>query len=98
MSICELKSSNGIVDDLPGILSELKKYFSSLYSESTIRCYVNEYLANVELPKLEKHQAKICDKDIAEEEFKTSLNTILIINLLVSMVFLMSFTKYFWVN
>ena len=74
-AVFKLQSANGIITDQKEILTRLKNFYSSLYSEEN-NCDFNidDYLLHINLPTLNTEEAKLCDLEISENECWLTLN------------------------
>ena len=60
-----------IAYDDKDILNEISKYYTNLYSGNTISTPItDDYLNNIDLPKLSGKEIKICDNPFSETKFK----------------------------
>ena len=70
-----MQSANGVTTDQKEILTLLKNFYSSLYSEENSSDFnIDEYLFHINLPTLKTEETKLCDLEISENECWLSLN------------------------
>ena len=68
-AVFKLQSANGMTTDQKEILTRLKNFYSSLYSEEN-----NSDLSRINLPTLNTEKTKLCDFEISENECWITLN------------------------
>ena len=74
-AVFKLQSANGIITDQTEILTLLKNFYSSLYSEENNSDFnIDDYLSQINLPTLNTEEAKLCDLEISENECWLTLN------------------------
>ena len=72
--IKSIKVENKIVYDNKDILNEILKFYTNLYSSNTASTLIiDDYLNNIDLPKLSGNKMKICDNPFSESEFKKAV-------------------------
>ena len=68
-AVFKLQSANGVTTDQKEILTQLKIFYSSLYSEENSSDFnIDEYLSHTNLPTLNTEETKLCDLEISENE------------------------------
>ena len=72
--IKSIKVEDEIVYDDKDILNEISKFYTNLYSGNTISTpIIDDYLNNIDLPRLSGKEIKICDNPFSETEFKETV-------------------------
>ena len=74
-AVFKLQSASGISADQKEILTLLKNFYSSLYSEENNSDFnIDKYLSHINLPTLNTKETKLCDLEISESECWLTLN------------------------
>ena len=74
-AVFKLQSANGVTTDQKEILTLLKIFYSSLYSEENNSDFsIDEYISHINLPTLNTEETKLCDLEISENECWLTLN------------------------
>ena len=74
-AVFKLQSANGVATDQKEILTLLKNFYSSLYSEENSHDFnIDEFLSHINLPTLNTEETKLCDLEISENECWLTLN------------------------
>ena len=70
-----MQSANGVTTDQKEILTLLKNFYFSLYSEENSSDFtIDEYLSHINFPTLNTEKTKLCDLEISENECWLTLN------------------------